>query len=73
MLCEKIYSKSHGTKHRAFALSGIYCNIKNDHTHTQTHRCLIWLCGCRLWGCRGQREGIGISTVFGVQQLISLD
>lgn len=47
MLYEKIYSKSHGTKHRAFALSGIYCNIKNDHTdthrHTQVSYLALWL------------------------------
>lgn len=63
MLCEKIYSKSHGTKHRAFALSGIYCNIKNDHTHTQTHTGV--LSGSVAAGC----GGAGVSEKGLVSQL----
>lgn len=47
-------------------------NIKLS-MHTHTEKSVIFLCNCRQWWCRGQSEGIGISAVFGVLQLISLD
>lgn len=57
--------------------TGLHMWSANTQTRTQIHahtqRSVISLCGCRLWGCRGQWGGIGISAVFGVLQLISLD
>ncbi len=49
------------------------CTQQSTGRNTHTQRSVISLWGCRLWVCRGQWGGIGISAVFGVLQLISLD
>lgn len=89
MLNGKTYRGHYFPKHRAFTFKKssvtthpqIHTDLHMWSADTQTQICarahtqrgVISPCGCRLWECRGQWGGIGISAVFGVLQLISLD